>query len=202
MGAYSPAPVVTKAMEEQILETIMRPTIRAMAEQGHPYRGQRYAGLMIEDDTAKVLEFNCRFGAPEAQPLLMRLKSDIVPVLEAIAEGDLTGIELEWDPRAAVCVVMAAKGYPKSYKKGMEITGLEKAAEMPDTVVLHAGTQGSGGKILTNGGRVLGVTSAGDTIAEAIDRAYSTVELIQWEGVHYRKDIGMKALEHRPRTAD
>ncbi len=202
MGAYSPAPVVTKALEEQILETIMRPTIRAMAEQGHPYRGLLYAGLMIEDDTAKVLEFNCRFGDPEAQPLLMRLKSDIVPVLEAIADGDLSGIELEWDPRAAVCVVMAARGYPKSYKKGLEISGLEKAAEIPDTVVFHAGTKSSGGKIVTNGGRVLGVTSAGDTIAEAIDRAYSTVELIQWEGVHYRKDIGMKALEHRPRTSE
>ncbi len=202
MGAYSPAPVVTQAMEEQILEEIMKPTVRAMAEQGHPYRGVLYAGLMIEDEKAKVLEFNCRFGDPEAQPLLMRLKSDIVPVLEAIADGDVSGIELEWDPRATVCVVMAAKGYPKSYKKGQEISGLEKAAEMPDTVVFHAGTKRSGGKILTNGGRVLGVTSAGDTIAEAIDLAYSAVEQIQWKNVHYRKDIGRKALEHRHRTTD
>ena len=202
MGAYSPAPVVTPAMEEQILEEVMKPTIRAMAEQGHPYRGVLYAGLMIEDGKAKVLEFNCRFGDPEAQPLLMRLKSDIVPVLEAIADGDLSGIELEWDTRATVCVVMAAKGYPKSYKKGMEISGLEKAGEMRDTVVFHAGTENSGGKILTDGGRVLGVTSAGDTIAEAIDLAYSAVEQIHWEGVHYRKDIGMKALEHRHKTSD
>jgi phosphoribosylamine--glycine ligase len=202
MGAYSPAPVVTKAMEEQILEQVMRPTIRAMAEQGHPYRGVLYAGLMIEDDVAKVLEFNCRFGDPEAQPLLMRLKSDIVPVLEAIADGDLSGVELEWDPRATVCVVMAAKGYPKSYKKGMEISGLEEAAQTADTVVFHAGTKRSGDKVVTNGGRVLGVTSAGDTIAEALDIAYSAVERIHWKGVHYRRDIGRKALEHRPKTSD
>ena len=202
MGAYSPAPVVTKAMEEQILEEIMKPTLRAMAQEGHPYRGVLYAGLMIEDGRAKVLEFNCRFGDPEAQPLLMRLKSDIVPVLEAIADGDLTGIALEWDPRAAVCVVMAAKGYPKHYKKGMEISGLEKAAEMPDTVVFHAGTRNAGGKFVTDGGRVLGVTSTGETIAEAIHLAYSAVEQIRWEGVHYRKDIGRRALEHRHRTTD
>lgn len=202
MGAYSPAPVVTKALEDQILEEIMKPAIRAMAEQGHPYRGVLYAGLMIEDDRAKVLEFNCRFGDPEAQPLLMRLKSDIVPVLEAVAEGNLEGIELEWDPRPTVCVVMAAKGYPKSYKKGMEISGLEQAARIPDTVVFHAGTKDAGGKIVTDGGRVLGVTSAGDTIAEAIDLAYSAVEKIHWTGVHYRRDIGMKALERRHRTGD
>jgi phosphoribosylamine--glycine ligase len=202
MGAYSPAPVVTETMEQQIFEEIMRPAIRAMAEEGLPYRGVLYAGLMIEDEKAKVLEFNCRFGDPEAQPLLMRLKSDIVPVLEAIADGNLTGIELEWDPRATVCVVMAAKGYPKSYKKGMEISGLEKAGEMQDTVVFHAGTRSAGGKVVTDGGRVLGVTSAGDTIAEAIDQAYSAAEQIHWEGVHYRKDIGMKALEHRHRTSD
>ncbi len=202
MGAYSPAPVVTPEMEERVIEEVMKPTIEAMAEQGHPYRGVLYAGLMIEDDEAKVLEFNCRFGDPEAQPLLMRLKSDIVPVLEAIADGDLSGIDLEWDPRATVCVVMAAKGYPKSYKKGMEISGLDKAGEMQDTVVFHAGTKNPEGKILTDGGRVLGVTSVGDTIAEAIDLAYSAAEQIHWEGVHYRKDIGRKALEHRHKASD
>lgn len=202
MGAYSPAPVVTKAVEEQILEEIMKPVIRAMAERGHPYRGVLYAGLMIEDEKAKVLEFNCRFGDPEAQPLMMRLKSDIVPVLEAVAEADLSGIELEWDPRATVCVVMAAKGYPKNFKKGQEISGLEDAAQVPDTVVFHAGTKRSGKRVLTDGGRVLGVTSAGDTIAEAIERAYGAVEKIHWEGVHFRKDIGKKALEYRRRTND
>ena len=196
MGAYSPAPLVTEALEKQILEEVMEPTIRAMAEAGTPYRGVLYAGLMIEDDRVKVLEFNCRFGDPEAQPLLLRMKSDIVPVLLAVADGDLSGVDLEWDPRAAVCVVMAAKGYPKNYKKGLTISGLDKAAEIPDTVVFHAGTKKSGNKVLTSGGRVLGVTSLGDSISGAIDQAYSAVECINWKVVHYRKDIGMKALGH------
>ncbi len=197
MGAYSPAPVVNKAMEEQIIEEVMRPVIRAMADQGHPYRGVLYAGLMIEDDKAKVLEFNCRLGDPEAQPLLMRLKSDIIPVMEAVIDGKLSSVQLEWDPRATVCVVMASKGYPRSYKKGQEITGLEKVKDWSDTVVFHAGTSKDKEKIVTDGGRVLGVTSRGDTIAEAIDQAYSAVELIRWDGAYYRKDIGRKALEHR-----
>lgn len=202
MGAYSPAPVVTEAMEKQIVEEIMKPTIRAMAEEGRPYRGVLYAGVMIEEERAKVLEFNCRFGDPEAQPLIMRMKSDIVPVLEAVAQGDVSNVELEWDPRATVCVVMASKGYPRSYKKGLTISGLDKARELPDTVVFHAGTRKSGEKILTDGGRVLGVTSLGDSISEAIDRAYGAVECITWKGAHYRKDIGRKALEHRHRSTD
>jgi len=201
MGAYSPAPVITEEMEKQIINEIMKPTILAMTEQGHPYRGVLYAGLMIEDGNAKVLEFNCRFGDPEAQPLIMRLKSDIVPVLEAVADGDLSGLQLDWDPRTAVCVVMASKGYPKSYKKGLAISGLEKAGEIPDTVVFHGGTHKAGDKIVTAGGRVLGITSLGETVAEAIDRAYSAVECIQWKGAHYRKDIGLKALEHRHKTS-
>jgi len=200
MGAYSPAPLVTPELEKQILEEIMRPTIRAMADAGSPYRGVLYAGLMIEEGRAKVLEFNCRFGDPEAQPILMRMKSDIVPVLLAVANGDLSGIDLEWDPRTAVCVVMASRGYPKSYKKGLAISGLDKAAEVPDTVVFHAGTRRSGNKILTDGGRVLGVTSLGDTISGAIDRAYSAVECIRWKDAHYRKDIGMKALGRHHRS--
>jgi phosphoribosylamine--glycine ligase len=202
MGAYSPAPVVTGKLEKQILEEVMRPTIRAMAEAGTPYRGVLYAGLMIEDGKAKVLEFNCRFGDPEAQPLLMRMKSDIVPVLLAVAEGDLSGVKLEWDSRATVCVVMAAKGYPKNYKKGLTISGLDKAAEIPDTVVFHAGTRTSGNKVITDGGRVLGVTSLGETISAAIDRAYSAVECITWKDVHYRKDIGMKALGHHHKSEE
>lgn len=202
MGAYSPAPVVTEAMEKQIVEEIMKPTIRAMAEEGRPYRGVLYAGVMIEEERAKVLEFNCRFGDPEAQPLIMRMKSDIVPVLESVAQGDVSDVELEWDPRATVCVVMASKGYPRSYKKGLTISGLDKARELPDTVVFHAGTRKSGEKILTDGGRVLGVTSLGDSISEAIDRAYGAVECITWKGAHYRKDIGRKALEHRHRSTD
>jgi len=202
MGAYSPAPVVTEELEEEILEEIMKPVIRSMADRGHPYRGVLYAGLMIDEGKAKVLEFNCRFGDPEAQPLLMRMRSDIVPVLEAVADGNLSGVETEWDPRATVCVVMASKGYPKDYKKGLVISGLDKAKKIPDTVVFHAGTRKAGDKILTDGGRVLGVTSLGDTISEAIDRAYGVVECINWKGVHYRRDIGRKALEHRHRSTE
>jgi phosphoribosylamine--glycine ligase len=202
MGAYSPAPLVTPDLEKQIIEEIMEPTIRALADMGTPYRGVLYAGVMIEEGRARVLEFNCRFGDPEAQPLLMRMKSDIVPVLLAVAEGDLSGMTLEWDPRAAVCVVMTAKGYPKSYKKGMLISGLDKAGDVPDTVVFHAGTRKSGNKVLTDGGRVLGVTSLGESIAEAINRAYRAVECIEWKDLHYRKDIGMKALGHHHKPVE
>ena len=200
MGAYSPAPMVTEDLEKQILEEIIHPTLRAMVSAGTPYKGVLYAGLMVEEGRAKVLEFNCRFGDPEAQPLLMRLTSDLVPVLLAVADGDLSGVTLAWDPRPAVCVVMASKGYPKSYKKGLAISGLEKAAGMPDTVVFHAGTRKSGNKLVTDGGRVLGVTSLGKDIAGAIDQAYGAVECIQWKDVHYRRDIGMKALGyHHPK---
>jgi len=197
MGAYSPAPVVSEAIEKQVIEEIMKPAIQAMSEEGRPYRGVLYAGLMIEEERAKLLEFNVRFGDPEAQPLLARLKSDILPVLEAVAEGDLSHIRLDWDPRPAVCVVMASKGYPRSYKKGSPISGLDRAGEIPDTVVFHAGTRRSGDKIVTDGGRVLGVTSLGETIAEAIDRVYQAVECLSWKGLHYRKDIGLRALERR-----
>ena len=202
MGAYSPAPVVTEEIEAQILEEIMQPTIRAMADRGTPYRGILYAGLMIEDGRARVLEFNCRFGDPEAQPLLVRMKSDIVPVMMAVAEGDLSGVDLQWDPRPSVCVVLASKGYPKNYKKGLSISGLDKAGEVPDTVVFHAGTKKSEKGFLTDGGRVLGVTSVGETIAEAIDRAYGAVECITWKDVYFRKDIGMKAIAHHRRAGE
>jgi phosphoribosylamine--glycine ligase len=198
MGAYSPAPVVTEALEQQVIEDIMIPTVQAMAEAGCPYRGVLYAGLMIEEGRAKVLEFNARFGDPEAQPILMRMKGDILPVLEAVIDGDLTGITPDWDPSPAVCVVMTSKGYPRSYKTGLEISGLDKVRQMPDTVVFHAGTRREKGRVLTDGGRVLGVTCLGETIGAAIDRAYNAVEKVSWEGVHYRKDIGRKALEHRP----
>lgn len=201
MGAYSPAPVVTEALERQILEEIIHPTIRAMAEMGRPYRGVLYAGLMIDEGRARVLEFNCRFGDPEAQPVLLRLKSDIVPVMEAVIDGHLSGIRLDWDPRAAVCVVMASKGYPRSYKSGVPISGLEEAAKLPDTVIFYAGTKRKDGDIVTHGGRVLGVTALGETIADAIGRAYDAVDRIHWQGVHFRKDIGRKALERRLRPS-
>ncbi len=195
MGAYSPAPVVTPKVHRQVMEEVMIPTIRGMAQEGRKYRGVLYAGLMIQDEKAKVLEFNARFGDPETQPLLMRMKSDLVPVLEATVEGTLSSLKVEWDERATVCVVMASEGYPGSYKKGKVISGLEEAAKIPDTFVFHAGTAYKDGNIVTKGGRVLGVTALGKGIPEAIAQAYEAASRISWEGAHYRKDIGQKALK-------
>jgi phosphoribosylamine--glycine ligase len=194
MGAYSPAPVVDKFLHDRIMKEIMLPTVRGMAAEGCPYKGVLYAGLMIDRDRIKVLEFNGRFGDPEAQPLLMRLKTDIVPIMEAVIDGRLDQCRLEIDPRATVCVVMASGGYPGKYKKGAVIGGLDKAARMKDVMVFHAGTALRDNEITSNGGRVLGVTALGDTVAQAIDKAYQAVAKIHWDGVHYRKDIGGKAL--------
>lgn len=194
MGAYSPAPVVTPVIHDKVMEEVMRRTVDGMAAEGRPYRGVLYAGLMIDGDKIRTLEFNARFGDPECQPLLMRLKSDIVPVLLATAEGDISSVQLEWHDKAAVCVVMAACGYPGDYPKGDEITGLDTAAGMEELFVFHAGTAEKEGRFVTNGGRVLGVTALGDTVKEAIDRAYAGVAAISWKGVHYRTDIGTKAL--------
>jgi len=194
MGAYSPAPVVTPAVHDRAMAEVMGPTVHGLAQEGRPYRGVLYGGLMVSAGTVKTLEFNARFGDPECQPLLMRMKSDIVPVLMAVAEGDLSGVEIQWHDKAAVCVVMASQGYPGDYRKGDEITGLDVAAKMEDLVVFHAGTAVRDGRIVTSGGRVLGVTALGGTVQEAIDRAYRGVAAISWEGVHCRKDIGRKAL--------
>ncbi len=194
MGAYSPAPVVTPAIHDKAMAEVMHRAVDGMAAEGRPYRGVLYAGLMIDGDNVKTLEFNARFGDPECQPLLMRMKSDIVPVLLAVAEGDLSGVEIEWHDSAAVCVVMASQGYPGDYRKGDEIKGLPEAAQMEELFVFHAGTAERGGKVVTSGGRVLGVTALGDTVQGAIDRAYRGVAAIAWEGVHYRRDIGRKAL--------
>jgi len=194
MGAYSPAPVVTPAIHEKVMQQVMRRTVDGMAAEGRPYKGVLYAGLMIDGDTIKTLEFNARFGDPECQPLLMRMKSDIVPVLLATAEGDISAIRLEWHEKAAVCVVMAAGGYPGDYPKGDEISGLERAGAMEDLFVFHAGTAEKNGSFTTSGGRVLGVTALGTTVQEAIERAYQGVKEITWQGVHYRTDIGRKAL--------
>jgi phosphoribosylamine--glycine ligase len=194
MGAYSPAPVVTAGIHQKIIDQVLRPTIDGMAAEGCPYSSILYAGLMIKNGEIKVLEFNARFGDPETQPLLARLKSDIVPVLLACADGDLSGIELEWHDKAAVCVVMAAGGYPGSYQKGLPIEGLDQAAAIEDVIVFHAGTARKDGRVVTTGGRVLGVTGLGTTVAEAIDKAYAGVRSITWPGVHYRSDIGRKAL--------
>jgi len=194
MGAYSPAPVVTPAVHAKAMREVMRRAIDGMASEGRRYQGVLYAGLMIKDGEVKTLEFNARFGDPECQPLLMRLKSDLVPVLLACAHGDLAGIELQWHDQAAVCVVMASGGYPGDFAKGLPISGLDAASQLEDVVVFHAGTIEKDGRIVNNGGRVLGVTGRGPTVAAAIDKTYQGVRAITWEGVHYRTDIGRKAL--------
>lgn len=194
MGAYSPAPVVTPSIHEKAMLQVLQPAIDGMAAEGRSYRGVLYAGLMVKDGEVKTLEFNARFGDPECQPLLMRMKSDIVPVLLAVAGGDLSGTGIEWHDKAAVCVVMAAEGYPGEYRKGDEIIGLDKAAKLDDLYVFHAGTATKEAACVTNGGRVLGVTALGATVKDAISGAYNGVDCITWPGVQYRTDIGRKAL--------
>jgi len=194
MGAYSPAPVVTDEVNEKIIEKVLRPIIYGMGEEGRTYKGVLYAGLMIHEGHPKVLEFNARFGDPETQPVLMRMKGDIVPVLEACMKGTLSQQRIEWDRRPSVCVVMASKGYPGDYEKGKVIKGLEEVSRMEGVFVFHAGTALKGDQVLTNGGRVLGVTGLGEDIPRAIERAYQGVKKISWDGVHYRTDIGQKAL--------
>lgn len=195
MGAYSPAPVVTDTLYKRIVAEVVQPTINGMAAEGTPYQGILFVGLMINGDDFKVLEFNARFGDPEAQPLLCRMKSDVVPVLRDCARGELNVSTLEWYERAAVCVVLAAVGYPGSYPKGDVISGIEAANAIDGVQVFHAGTAVQNGKIVTAGGRVLGVTGWADTIAAAIDKAYAGVEKISWNGMQMRRDIGQKALK-------
>lgn len=196
MGAYSPAPVVTATLEKQVMEKIMIPTVRGMAQEGRPYKGVLYAGLMIKGGRARVVEFNCRFGDPEAQPLLMRLKSDLVDVIEAVLDETLDRVRLDIDSRPTVCVVMASGGYPGSYEKGKIIRGLPKAAKQDSVVVFHAGTALKNKKTVTAGGRVLGVTSIGKDLDDAISKAYETAAMIKWPGSFYRTDIGAKAARH------
>ncbi len=194
MGAYSPAPVVTAELYGEIVETIVKPTIAGMAADGCPYSGILYVGLMIKDGQPRVVEYNARFGDPEAQPLLMRMKSDIVPLLQACARGELQQDSIDWYDKSAVCVVMASGGYPAPFEKGFPIKGLNDAAQMEDLMVFHAGTAFKDGRIVNNGGRVLGVTGLGNTVKSAIDKAYAGVDKIRWNGVHFRKDIGARAL--------
>ena len=195
MGAYSPAPVVTEELAARIEEEILIPTIHAMRVERKPLKGVLYAGLMITKRGPQVLEYNVRFGDPEAQPLFMRMKGDLVPILMGVAERKLEGPTMEWDGRAAVCVVMASGGYPGTYKKGIEIAGLEQASQMEGVMVFHAGTASRDGGFVTNGGRVLGVTALGTDIESAIRRAYEAVGVIHFDGAHFRKDIGARALE-------
>jgi len=195
MGAYSPAPVVTPELHERIMAEVMGPTVAGMAAEGLPYTGFLYAGLMIgADGTPKVLEYNCRCGDPETQPILLRLKSDLVELCLAALKGHLGEMTADWDPRAALGVVMAAGGYPDDYEKGHVISGLESAALVPDTKVFHAGTALVDGQILTSGGRVLCVTALGATVGQAQARAYQAVDRIHWRDGFCRSDIGHRAI--------
>jgi phosphoribosylamine--glycine ligase len=194
MGAYSPAPVVTPAIHARIMAEIIEPTVRGMAVEGNAYTGFLYAGLMIDNEgNPKVLEYNCRFGDPETQPILLRLRSSLVELCLAAMDKRLHQVEAEWDSRAALGVVLAAGGYPKSYKKGFIINGLKEAGSL-EGKIFHAGTTEKEGEIVTTGGRVLCVCALGDTVREAQSRAYALVQQIQWEGMYYRNDIGYRAL--------
>ena len=195
MGAYSPAPVVTPEVHRRILDEILRPLLRGLKKREVHYSGVIYVGLMITEHGPKVLEFNARFGDPECQPVIMRLNSDLVPLLEATIEGKLDHVEAKWHKDAAVCVVLCAKGYPGPYEKGKEIRGLEKLQDWERGFVFHAGTANVGDRWLTSGGRVLGVTALGKNIEEAVGEAYRAIGEIEWEGMHYRKDIAQRALK-------
>ena len=194
MGAYSPAPVVTDEIHQRIMNEVIWPTVNGMAAEGLPYTGFLYAGVMIAaDGTPKVLEYNCRFGDPETQPIMLRLKSDLVELVEAALDKRLDQISVEWDARASLGVVLAAGGYPASYSKGDVINGLPDS-DAPDAKVFHAGTSESDGKVVTSGGRVLCVTALGETVSAAQRRAYELVKQIDWKGVYYRTDIGYRAV--------
>jgi len=199
MGAYSPAPVVTPGIHNRILDEILKPLLRGLRNKGVRYRGVIYVGLMITESGPKVLEFNARFGDPECQPIVMRLKSDLVPLLEAAIEGRLDQVKAEWHQDAAVCVVVCAQGYPGHYEKGREIRGLEKLQGWQRGFVFHAGTVEKQGRVLTSGGRVLGVTALGSDIQEAVREVYRAIGEIQWDGMHYRKDIAQRALRQGKR---
>jgi phosphoribosylamine---glycine ligase len=198
MGAYSPAPVVTPELAKTIMDRIMWPTVRGMAAEGRPYTGLLYAGVMITNEGPKVLEFNVRFGDPECQPLIMRMKSDVLEALIACREGRLDRLALEWHDDAALTVVMATRGYPGPYPKGSVIRGLERAAALEDVVVFHAGTEVSEGACVASGGRVLGVTARGPSVAAAQRRAYEAVDLIDWPEGFCRRDIGWRAIGRTP----
>ena len=196
MGAYSPTPAFDAALLERVMAEIVRPTVAAMAAEGRPYKGVLFAGLMLTAEGPKLLEYNVRFGDPECQVLMMRLKSDLLPALLACADGVLESFDLRWYPEAAMVVVMAAEGYPGAYEKGSEIRGLEAAGALPDVKVFHAGTKrGESGACLANGGRVLGVTALGANVGAARDLAYRAVELIDWPQGFCRRDIGWRALD-------
>ncbi len=200
MGAYSPAPVVTKAIHDRIMQEVIEPTVKGMATEGHPFTGFLYAGVMIDaEGTPKVLEYNVRFGDPETQPIMMRLKSDLVALCNAALDGRLHEMQVEWDPRTALGVVLAAGSYPNSYRKGDVITGLPAIDNATGSKIFHAGTAEKDGQIVTSGGRVLCAVGLGETVSEAQKRAYALADQIHWEGVFCRRDIGYRAIarEHK-----
>ncbi|MBN1803790.1 MAG: phosphoribosylamine--glycine ligase [Sedimentisphaerales bacterium] len=197
MGAYSPAPVITEDLMNSITREILVPVVDGMNRNGTPYKGVLYAGIMVTGGGPRVLEFNVRFGDPETQPIIARLKSDLLEVLLAVCDGTLDQVTLEWDPRPAVCVVMASGGYPGDYEKGKKITGLQESQQIEDVIVFHAGTKEVNGDIVTNAGRVLGVTALGDTIGQAKQKAYQAVEVIKFDGAYFRRDISDKAIKAR-----
>jgi len=196
MGAYSPTPLIDKELKEKIEEKIIKPTLKILEKEGHPYVGFLYAGLMIVNKEPYVLEFNCRLGDPEAQAILPRVENDFLEIIEMALEKNLNKIDLKEKSESAVCVVMASKGYPGKYEKGKKIEGLEKASQIPGVLIFHAGTKKINNEFYTNGGRVLGVTALDKNIPLAIEKAYKAVSMIYFEGAHYRKDIGKKVFKY------
>ena len=201
MGAYSPPPIATPELEAHVMRDVIRPVVEGLARDGIRYTGILYAGLMVRDGRATVLEFNVRLGDPEAQVLLARLDSDLTDLMVRTCDGRLAGTTIAWDPRAAVCVVLAAEGYPGTPKTGVPISGLDGLREWPNGIVFHAGTKRTDGRVVADGGRVLGVTALGDTIRAAVDEAYRGVGRISWPGMQYRRDIGHRALERGAQCA-
>ncbi|GJQ57897.1 MAG: phosphoribosylamine--glycine ligase [Candidatus Scalindua sp. AMX11] len=197
MGAYSPVPFMTAELSSRVEKQILIPTINAMNSEGRPYKGILYVGLMMTEQGPKVLEFNVRFGDPEAQVILTRMKSDIVPIMQATISGNLQDVDIEWHPQSSLCVVMTSGGYPGHYVNGKEISGLDQLKDRPDTQVFHAGTKYLNGKVVTSGGRVLNIVACGNDIREAQKRAYDAAGNITFEGVYFRKDIGFKAIVER-----
>jgi phosphoribosylamine--glycine ligase len=196
MGAYSPAPIITEELTLEINETIFQPLQEQLQKQGISYRGVIYAGIMLTEEGPKVLEFNCRFGDPETQAILPRLENDLIDIIEAVCEGTLHEHKLQWSDEAAICVVMAARGYPDSPQIGGVITGLDELKYCEQAVVFHGGTAHNGGDIIVNGGRVLGVTALGRSLPRAMDAVYRAVQQVQFDGAQYRRDIGRKALAY------
>jgi phosphoribosylamine--glycine ligase len=198
MGAYSPVPQMSEAEVEAAVQTVLLPTAKAMIKEGRPFTGILYAGLMMTTEGAKVIEFNARFGDPETEVVLPRLKTDLVEIIEATLDNKLDQLQVEWSDQAAVTVVLASEGYPNSYPKGRTIKGAEQWLEKEDTVIFHAGTKMINGELVTTGGRVLAVTGLDNDLASARDKAYKAIQSIQFDGMHYRKDIGAKALKDHP----